>query len=315
MTTPIFPVDLPIISSMNMRPVTNVIADEDGGNKDFRRRSRVPGANDDVEWLFLEDDYKTFEDFRRLNLLGAHKWFWIQLPSAGGVTWHVARFAKKPKATAVGHRAWKVSAELEVRERAFSSQSIEGGSFVEDFSQGLTPYTVVFGTLDSYTVPDGTLHCASQNSGTARRIRRTFDPVVASQISGEFRLDSLGTDDAIVIEIKSGTTTHFHFNPRREGAYDSPRRAIARMGGSGSIPVTDASIQIGIWYRMTLSVVPGAGNSTCTIARIDNGLILKTTSFPGDFTAVEVDAMEFLNDSGSTTSATRWDNIQIRETF
>lgn len=124
MGTPIFLSALPGVSRLTLRPDSGVIADDGDGVKSFRRRSAVPMASVDVEWVFVDTDYALFLSFCRDTLLGFHRWFWLKLPSAGGVTWHVVRFAhgEKPSSQMNGHGAWTVSAKLDIRERAFEAQ-------------------------------------------------------------------------------------------------------------------------------------------------------------------------------------------------
>jgi len=115
MATPIFPQELPVVSRFSVKPAETVLTDKEDGHKDFRQRSVSKFSIADVEWVFVKDDYSIYENFRRRTTLGAHKWFWIKLPSAGGVTWHVARFSQtKPSSKVDGHTAWTVSAQLEI---------------------------------------------------------------------------------------------------------------------------------------------------------------------------------------------------------
>lgn len=117
MSTPIFPTSLPTISQLSLQSISNVITDE-STVKNFRRISRVPNANDKVQWTLFNDQLKIFIDFYKITLLDGHKWFYIKLPSAKGIVYHIARF-KSMQANVIGHKAWTVDAELELRERAF----------------------------------------------------------------------------------------------------------------------------------------------------------------------------------------------------
>lgn len=113
-----YPSTLPGVSTFNGQPTTQVLATGgEGAPQAYRRRSRVPGSTDQVGWRFLEGDYAIFIAWWRETLLFGHRWFYIRLPSAEGIRWHVARFADKNYAAKLqGHRYWEVTAELEVRE-------------------------------------------------------------------------------------------------------------------------------------------------------------------------------------------------------
>lgn len=107
--------------------------------------SRQPSAFTPVVFRFLEDDYAQFVDWWKTDLKYGHKWFWINLPSAGGITWHVARFAERYVAKLTGHRAWEVTAKLELRERQFepNPRTSDLYFFIEDFESGLDAWTMV----------------------------------------------------------------------------------------------------------------------------------------------------------------------------
>ncbi|MES2180730.1 MAG: hypothetical protein V4493_01350 [Pseudomonadota bacterium] len=119
MTTPIYPKSLPGVTSVNRTPVSNVISDSDDGVQASRRRSRVPSSFDTLEFLFAETDLSIFRDFVKTTLLGSHKWFWIELPSAGAITWHKVRFVSKPVFSEKGFRFRSVTCKVEISERAF----------------------------------------------------------------------------------------------------------------------------------------------------------------------------------------------------
>lgn len=118
MTTPTYPEELPVPSQFKLTPFPQVLASNtDIGPKDFRRRSRQPGAFAAVEFRYLESEYSIFVEWFKTNLLYGHKWFWIPLPSPNGITPLQARFTAKPTATLGGHRFWTVTGLLEIYDR------------------------------------------------------------------------------------------------------------------------------------------------------------------------------------------------------
>lgn len=117
MSTPIFPISLPTVNQLSLQSQSNVISDE-GVVKNFRRNSRVPNATDKVQWTFVNDELNVFLTFYKITLLDGHKWFYIKLPSAKGIVYHIARFLSL-QTNVIGHKAWTVDAQLELRERAF----------------------------------------------------------------------------------------------------------------------------------------------------------------------------------------------------
>ena len=121
MSTPIYPFTIKGPNTYNMRPSPQILSgDNSVGPKDFRRRTKHAGAFASVTFNFLEAEYSIFTEWVRVYLLDGHKWFYIQLPSAGEITWHLARFVNKPSSKLNGHRYWVVSVDLEIYNRRFS---------------------------------------------------------------------------------------------------------------------------------------------------------------------------------------------------
>lgn len=118
MSTPDFPVDLPKVSAYGVVPFPQLIATEAEGPRAVRRRSISLGAIAQVEWIFTGAQYSTFVQWWRDTLIYGNKKFYIELPSAGGITPVIATFDSPYKTTAAGYNAYKVSATLEVLSRA-----------------------------------------------------------------------------------------------------------------------------------------------------------------------------------------------------
>lgn len=122
MATPKYPDELPIVSTYTMSPSAQALgSDNETGPRALRRRSRQPGATAQVTFRYIETDYRLFLEWWETELLFGHRWFWLQLPSAGGITWHVVRFAGRYTAVLEGHRLWTVRADLEIRDRRFDA--------------------------------------------------------------------------------------------------------------------------------------------------------------------------------------------------
>lgn len=125
MPTPQYPSTLPGVSRWRLSPLPQALASEgDAGPRSVRRRSRDPGATGSAAWTFVESDFATFKAWYETDLLNGHRRFYITLPSAGGFTWHVARFVAPYRSTVAGHSAFEVSAELEVVARRFSAYTL-----------------------------------------------------------------------------------------------------------------------------------------------------------------------------------------------
>jgi hypothetical protein len=124
MSTPICPSTVPIVSKFTLTPDSGLISDSGDGPKDFRRRYSCASAQASIAWNLQATELQILLTFGRTDLLQFHRWFWLKLPSAGGITWHVVRIAPgtKPRVRSTGHGAWSVEADIVIRERAFTEQ-------------------------------------------------------------------------------------------------------------------------------------------------------------------------------------------------
>lgn len=126
MTTPVFPLTLPGVSSLSWTADVQVQQSEGDivGTYNRRRTSRVPSAEAGVSWTFLEGDYAIFQEFWKTDLIRGHRWFMLILPCAAGYAAHVVRFKKHRAAKSEGYTHVTVSATLAVRERKLRPDTI-----------------------------------------------------------------------------------------------------------------------------------------------------------------------------------------------
>lgn len=244
MSTPIYPSSLPGVSRITLRSEP-ILVDDGDGVKSFRRRSATRIANAQITFVFVDTDFQAFVEFCRTTLLGSHKWFWLKLPSAGGVTWHVVRIAPgtKPQARMLGHGAWTVDAEIAIRKRAFEEQPeppIDPEPPTEDEDMALVVhYRAIFPTVpfdgteyifpikDQYTADNAQ---ASHNDGQiSLLLEGIYEITIVAQIqSNAFTNDahvSFGTrpyglnSGSVIMPTESGTNgSSRHF----KGTDDSP---------------------------------------------------------------------------------------------
>lgn len=298
-----------------MDPTQQVLGtDNEIGPKAFRRRSRQPGAFTPVAFRFLEDDYKTFVNWWKTSLNYGHKWFWIELPSAGGITWHVVRFAERYVAKLEGHRYWTVTAKLELRDRRFEPYSRTNNyAFLEDFESGFGAYDLILGSLDPFSIVEGmTEHCMHAERYTAATqaiIERVLDtPVLCDYLSFRFRVTEFGADDALSLALKNGPTSHFDIIPCREGFYDPARRVLAGFG-SGIIPVSPTQVNLNEVYRVECVMGSGSNGTALNLYHEPSGTMLQQTLFTKEpFT---FDRIRFTLDPSVTTCETDYDDIYV----
>lgn len=120
MSTPEFPSTLPVVSDMKWGPNSQLFeTDADIGNREARRFTEVPSATASVTWRFLEEDFATFQEFYKNDLLRGHRWFSLPLPSGAGIVEHCVRFIGHRSSKRDGYGFRTVTADLDVRERRF----------------------------------------------------------------------------------------------------------------------------------------------------------------------------------------------------
>lgn len=314
MATPIYPMTLPGVSTYSVEPTPQVLASEnDTGPRAFRRRSIVPGANASVSFRYLENDYTTYLNWFKVTLKRGHKWFWIQLPSAGGLTWAVARFKKKPREKMDGHRYWTVSADLEVRERAFSPNDL---AFLEDFENGFGQYTSLSGNTSIFTVRQGMsgncMHCAPQSSGQVAEIQRVVERALCRFMSFRFRVTLANSDDGCQLTFFDGASQRFAFNPIREGYYDSLRRPKFYLLGGSEQQAYSTQVTVGEIYRVELSLSEEVDGSVFRMVHESTGVVVTEVPISGLAAPFFFDRITFKMDSGNLTSETDYDDIYIQ---
>jgi hypothetical protein len=166
-----------------------------------------------------------------------------------------------------------------------------------------------------FTVAEGTygeeLDCASQTSGTFAEIRRPTNSISATSFSGKFQVVSDNEDDSAgVMYVLSSGAFAMTFNPRREQTFDSLRRAWVSLDTETIELGAGGEITLGNWFQMDIAIVAGAGNSTCTITRLSDGVVVINQAFVNAHSANLIDTLAFYNDSGETaTCPTKWADI------
>lgn len=320
MATPEYPSTLPGPSSLSIEPVPQVLAsDNEQGPRAVRRRTRVPGAGTPVTFRFLESDYTTFVEWWKTDLKYGHKWFWIQLPSAGGITWHVARFAERYNARMEGHRYWTVDAQLEVRERQLTpNDRADAYFFLEDFENGFGAYSALSGNTSIFTVRPGMtencMHCAPQSSGSVAAIQRVLaEPVLATFISFRFRVTLANSDDGCLMTLSNGASVPvLSFNPIREGFFDPVRRPKVYIFDGSTTHLYEGStaqVTVGKIYRVEIAYSPLSGQTRYTLIDELTSSVVYTFQPAGVRPPITFDRITFTMDSGVTTSETDYDDI------
>lgn len=321
MATPVYPDTLPGVSTFRLRAAPQVLTGENDGPKDLRRFSIVPGATADVTFRFLATDYSLFKEFYKTDLIRGLRWFWLPVPSAAGIIPHVVRFADRPRGVLRGHRYWEVTAQIELRERLYELSAADRAFFLEDFENGFDAYTSISGNTSIYTIQEGMtdhcMHCAPQTSGSVARIRRILaEPVTGTRLTFRTRVTAANSDDGCVLGLLNGADGVFSFNPIREGFYDATRRAkvyVVNGGIANEYNGSTVQLTVGRIYRIEVEFSLVSGAATYTLIDETTGSAVHSVNFPGLVPPITFDRIDFVMDSGVTTSETDYDDIYLFE--
>lgn len=184
--------------------------------------------------------------------------------------------------------------------------------FIEDFSTGLTNYTLVSGNLGLFTIVTDTytaLNIAAQASPTVSKIRRTFTGIAAAKlVRWNCKVTAENTDDGATILISNtgSTTGRVAFVPARESAYDSQRRPRLYMGPTEYIAKA-TKMTVGVWYEC--KILTTGSNWTFTMTDLSTNTVVSTVN--GTMALATMNYLEFSVDSGLLTSPARYSDIVV----
>lgn len=119
MSVLMFPIAIGAPRSWRMKPSPNKVASDFENPLGQRRFSVAPGATGQAQWRMSKGLFAVFRLWFETECLFGAKKFWINLPSAGGITYHLVAFDGMPQFRSAGYDMYEVTANLEVRDRAF----------------------------------------------------------------------------------------------------------------------------------------------------------------------------------------------------
>lgn len=207
---------------------------------------------------------------------------------------------------------------------------IEASDFLEDFSDyaiGLDPSppwsagsSGLMGVValgDDYTYGiDGRNNFGAFGGGDQTN-RNITGITAAAFIQFDFRLTSLGDDDAISLRISQTSPAYsLEFLPRRELSVDATGRPILYYTG-GSSYLGSTALLVDTWYRVEIVCASGSNASSIAITLRDGTPVTSGNfTFPGGATWVPGSLVVTEDDTSasSVTSGTRYTNISISAT-
>ena len=195
-------------------------------------------------------------------------------------------------------------------------------SYTETFNTYPTPYA---GNFTPFSVTSGVLSATSVND--IYRISRYIPTNVGTiGYSVEFRITSLGIDDAATLWFIRGTFTPGSapstyavvFNPAREFAFDNQQLPYVYINGVG-MSMGSTHITVNTWYKLVVNVVPGVANATiATIVNRSSGAIISSVTFVAAIPLYDVTGIQWITDGAAPsgyTSATEYTNASLYTTL
>jgi hypothetical protein len=240
-------------------------------------------------------DCDTLLTWWRTTLIYGGAWFAATWPLPRGLVSAVRKLREQPRWQFVPGGFWRLSALCEIRGRGVepaASQMCEGG-YLENFDEGLDPYTITGG--DVFSIISSTYGNALKVTGGAiTAFGSTADRIIPestfTRASFKVRLDAFPSgsnpDDGPFLELDLATVPVFLFDTSREAFFDGARRPYVEFNGS-FVPVAPAALAVGVWHNATLEIV--SPTSVEFTLQVVGGAVLQVTTFTGTFSTLAAD--------------------------
>jgi hypothetical protein len=251
------------------------------------------------------------------TLLNGMRWFSMTAPGAGGFATRVVRFRTNSlRKEYIGNGVYRVSARLQQRGVSDLPQEVVVASCVyENFSAGLTPYTLLSGSLGLFTIGSSaygaTLDYAGTTSSTVSAIRRALTSTLLASLSVKFMVQSASADDGAMLVVQnSAGGVLCAAGTRREGYYDGAQRISLTVGGE-NVYVGTVAATLNVWHQLDIAFAAGAGNTTYTVQRLDTLAVLGSGVFSADHALATAGFLKFNDDAAVGSAPTRFADIAI----
>lgn len=201
--------------------------------------------------------------------------------------------------------------------RSPEAKSAPAVSFLEDFSGGMSDYILEQGDASRFVIVNDTYGlCLKMNAVTSSIVTSRYRDIPGSettQVRFKFKLNSAGADDGGVMELRTvgGTSSVLAFNSMREARYDPLRRALLVLQGVGDIYMSDAAIDLGVWYQVEVTT-GAAGAATATMRVAGTGTVVKSVVLGAAFSPSNIGRIRFIDDPHTGGGSTSWADIELK---
>lgn len=204
-------------------------------------------------------------------------------------------------------------------EKATISVGSQETNFLENFSGGLSGYTVIsgdpvplisfvsdtYGTALRFVASDGATPL------TAETVRKSVDVGVVTRIKFKTKVAVNDIDDAAVIQFRNaGGAAKFSVLVSREAFFDGARRADVTVDGSNFYMGESSGasrLQVGQWYEFDIQ--QDGTSWSLTLTRLSSGTVVDTQT--GSGTIGQISSFEFVMDGDADAQETRFSDVEI----
>jgi hypothetical protein len=248
-------------------------------------------------------DYAAFRAWFDSTLSDGGAWFTALWPHPDGEEVHWWHFVNVPQWQFIGGGFWIIDATLEALPYVAVPEC-----FVEDFDDGLTPYSLVsvsgspqtyFGITSALTWSgSAALELSVSSVLTIGGYYRSFTPVLTRVFTMYFRLVTLGNDDALAVQISDGYggTNLLGVNISREpGADPSGLGRIRATFGPTSDErwLSSARPAEDVWHRLQVVFSADANGTTYELKRMDSSTVVDAGTVTGTYPPATVSTLVF----------------------
>lgn len=197
------------------------------------------------------------------------------------------------------------------------NNAISSNFFNENFTDGLTGWSVESGFGSNFNAVDGACRVSGVMGQTISRLSKTIaEPSNWNAIKLRFKIESYDSEDAGVFDLygPSGNLL-FNFTPARDAFADSSRRAhLSFLSGESGLILSDSVLPLNTWFQLELSFDQDSGALTGVIRVSATGEIVKVSSGLSLLSYGPVAKVTLRNETGhGNGGVTYWDNIEIIE--
>jgi hypothetical protein len=255
------------------------------------------------------DEPSAFEAFWKTQLLDGGRWFMATWPFMSGTATLARKFVSSLRWSHVHNSVYRVQAEVEFRGTGLDVTR----GWVEDFAQGLDPYSQILGALSIFTIVTGPALQVSNNTATGvpQQIRRSTPNLVVRNWSVDFKIvTNLDGDPPAPIMLKDGAPK-LALNVR-SSTDNPPANRILLTLPEGTYTCSGSAPSVGVNYRFAVTFSLASDETAYVWSNLDTNSVVESGTIAGTHPPFAVNQHDFGadGDSGGTDTVI-FDNVSV----